>query len=123
MYKGTLPSTGKVDPTLSLYQLLDPEVLANPYTLYHKLRTENPVHWDPFLHEWTVTRYADVLTVFKYFSAQRTPTPEQLTKLGMTVLKPFAQVMVRQMVFLDAPAHGRIRGLASKAFTPRRVEM
>jgi cytochrome P450 len=26
------------------------------------------------------------------------------------------------MLFLDAPAHGRIRNLASKAFTPRRVE-
>ncbi|HCI82794.1 MAG TPA: cytochrome P450, partial [Ktedonobacter sp.] len=30
--------------------------------------------------------------------------------------------MVRQMLFLDPPAHGRVRGLASKAFTPRRVE-
>jgi hypothetical protein len=31
--------------------------------------------------------------------------------------------MVRQMLFLDPPAHGRVRGLASKAFTPRRVEI
>lgn len=120
---GTLPSVGQSDPTLSLYQLLDPEVLANPYPLYHRLRTEDPVHWDPFLHEWVVTRYADVVTVFQHFSANRTPTPERLTELGMTALKPFAQVMVRQMVFLDPPAHGRIRGLASKAFTPRRVQV
>lgn len=123
MYMGTSPSTSKVDPTLSLYQLLDPEVLANPYPLYHRLRSEDPVHWDPFLHEWVVTRYADVMTVFQDFSANRTPTPEQLTKLRMTALKPFAQVMVLQMVFLDQPAHGRIRGLASKAFTPRRVKV
>src|SRR5437588_793231 len=27
-----------------------------------------------------------------------------------------------QLLFLDAPAHGRIRGLASRDFTPRRVE-
>lgn len=118
----TSPPSSKADPTLSLHQLLDPEVLANPYPLYHRLRGEDPVHWDPFLHEWVVTRYEDVVTVFKHFSAQRTPTPEQLTKLGMAALKPFAQVMVRQMVFLDPPAHVRIRGLASKAFTPRRVE-
>ncbi len=123
MYMGTSPSTSKVDPTLSLYQLLDPEVLANPYPLYRRLRSEDPVHWDPFLHEWVVTRYADVMTVFQDFSANRTPTPEQLTRLGMTALKPFAQVMVLQMVFLDQPAHGRIRGLASKAFTPRRVKV
>jgi cytochrome P450 len=113
---------GEADPSLSLYQLLDHEVLANPYPLYHRLRSEDPVHWDPFLHEWVVTRYEDVVTVFKHFSAQRTPTPEQLIELGLTVLKPFAQVMVRQMVFLDPPAHARIRGLASKAFTLRRVE-
>jgi cytochrome P450 len=30
--------------------------------------------------------------------------------------------MVRQMLFMDAPAHTRIRGLASQAFTPRRVD-
>src|SRR5579864_5210050 len=108
--------------TLSLYHLLDPEVLANPYPLYHRLRTEDPVHWDPFLHAWVVTRYPDVVRVLHYFSADRTPTPEQLTSMGMSALNPIAQVMVRQMLFLDAPAHTRLRGLASVAFTPRRVE-
>ena len=115
--------TGKKGMPLSLYHLLDPEVLANPYPLYHRFRNEDPVHWDPFLHAWVVTRYADVITVFQRFSADRTPTPEQLTALGLEALTPLAQVMVRQMLFLDPPAHGRVRGLASKAFTPRRVEI
>lgn len=111
------------DPSLSLYHLLDPQVLANPYPLYHRLRTNDPVHWDPFLHAWVVTRYADVVTVFQKFSANRTPSPEQLAAFGLSSLKPLAQVMVRQMLFLDNPAHARVRGLASKAFTPRRVEV
>jgi pimeloyl-[acyl-carrier protein] synthase len=114
---------GTFDPSLSLYHLLDPQVLANPYPLYHRLRSEDPVYWDPFLHAWVVTRYADVVTVFQKFSANRTPTPEQLTTLGLSALTPLAQVMVRQMLFLDNPAHARVRGLASKAFTPRRVEV
>lgn len=108
---------------LSLYHLLDPEVLSNPYPLYHQLRSEDPVHWDPFLHAWVVTRYADVVTVFQKFSANRTPTPDQLRELGLSSLTPLAEVMVRQMLFLDPPAHGRVRGLASRAFTPRRVEV
>jgi cytochrome P450 len=118
----TLHATQNADPTLSLYHLLDPEVLANPYPLYHRLRTEDPVHWDPFLHAWVVTRYADVVAVFQRFSAERTPSPAQLAAMGMAALSPIAQVMVRQMLFLDPPAHSRVRSLAAKAFTPRRVE-
>jgi pimeloyl-[acyl-carrier protein] synthase len=123
MHVGPATTTGKKEPPLSLFQLLDPEVLANPYPLYHRLRSEDPVHWDPYLHAWVVTRYADVVHVFQRFSADRTPTPEQLSALGLTALTPLAEVMVLQMLFLDPPNHGRVRGLASKAFTARRVEV
>ncbi|MGH7722418.1 MAG: cytochrome P450 [Candidatus Dormibacteria bacterium] len=107
---------------LSLYHLLDPDVLADPYPLYERLRTEAPVHWDPYLHAWVVTRYADVIQVFQTMSADRTPSPERLAALGMEQLGPIAQVMVRQMLFLDPPEHSRVRGLAAAAFTPRRVD-
>jgi pimeloyl-[acyl-carrier protein] synthase len=113
----------KSDSSLSLVRLLEPEVLANPYPLYNKLRTEDPVHWDRFLHTWVVTRYPDVLNVLHSFSADRTPTPEQLTAMGLSGLNPIAQVMVKQMLFMDAPAHTRLRGLASAAFTPAKVEV
>lgn len=106
---------------LSLYHLLDPQVLADPYPLYQRLRTEDPVHWDAYLHSWVVTRYADVITVLRDFSAARSPTPEQLEAIGLVKLTPLARVMVRQMLFLDPPAHSRIRGLAACAFTPARV--
>jgi pimeloyl-[acyl-carrier protein] synthase len=108
-------------PPLSLYHLLDPEVLANPYPLFHRLRSEDPVHWDPYLHAWVVTRYADVVTVLHDFSAERTPSPELLASMGLEDLAPIAKVMVKQMLFLDPPTHTRIRGLASYAFTPQRV--
>jgi pimeloyl-[acyl-carrier protein] synthase len=108
--------------SLSLYHLLDPEVLADPYPLYRRLRTEAPVHWDPYLHAWVVTRYEDVVTVLHHFSAKRTPTPEQFAAMGLAELGPIAQLMTKQMLFMDAPAHTRLRGLASMAFTPARVE-
>ena len=114
--------SAKSEAALSLYHLLDPQVLADPYPLYHRLRTEDPVHWDTFLHAWVVTRYDDVLRVLVNFSANRTPTPEQLTALGLSQLNPIAGVMVKQMLFLDPPAHTRLRGLCSQAFTPRWVE-
>ena len=108
--------------SLSLFQLLDPAVLADPYPLYQRLREHDPVHWDPYLHSWVVTSYPEVVQVLTKYSADRTPTPQQLESLGLAEMKPFAEVMTRQMLFADAPAHTRLRTLCSVAFTPRRVE-
>src|SRR5258708_3684491 len=91
----------KTDRTLSLYHLLDPEVLANPYPLYHKLRSDDPVHWDSFLHAWVVTRYADVVHVLYHFSANRTPTPEQLSTMGLSALSPVRQGMGGSVLFME----------------------
>jgi cytochrome P450 len=109
---------------LGLYRLVDPAALVNPYALYERLRTEEPVCWDPFLKAWVVTRYDDVVVVLsdQRFSAVRTPSPQDLASLGLGKLSPIAEVLVRQMLFMDASAHTRIRSLAAKAFTPRRVE-
>ncbi len=115
-------SPGPRPRRLGLYQLLDPTVAADPYPLYRSLRDEAPVLWDPYLHAWVVTRYRDVMTVLAHYSADRTPTPEQLAALGLESLVPVARVMVRQMLYLDPPEHGRVRTLAAKGFTPRRVE-
>ena len=121
MPNSTVPTQGDLEASLSLYQLLDPEVLANPYPLFHRIRSADPVHWDVFLHSWVVTRYEDVIRVLRTFSADRTPTPEQLSAMGLEQLTPIAALMVKQMLFMDAPMHTRIRSLAAFAFTPSRV--
>ncbi|MDR3635934.1 MAG: cytochrome P450 [Isosphaeraceae bacterium] len=124
MHPVASPATGRGDDaSLSLHHLLDPEVLANPYPLYRRLRTEDPVHWDPFLHAWVVTRYEDVITVLHRFSAERAPSPEYFEALGAPEVGPIARVMVKQMLFMDAPAHTRLRSLAAPAFTPARVRV
>ena len=117
---GVIPRSSGAS-ALSLYHLLDPAVLANPYPLFHRLRTEDPVHWDVFLHTWVVTRYADVLEVLHRFSADRTHTPAKLQAMGLGDMSPIAQLMVKQMLFMDPPAHTRLRSLASQAFSPARV--
>jgi pimeloyl-[acyl-carrier protein] synthase len=111
-----------LDPSLSLYQLLDPDVLADPYPLYRRLREHDPVIWDPYLHAWVVTDYPNVMTVLSKFSADRTPAPEQIKTLGLTSLEPLAEVMSKQMLFLNAPSHTRLRKLCSIGFTSQRVE-
>ncbi|WPB78530.1 cytochrome P450 [Archangium violaceum] len=92
--------------------LVLPEVLANPYPHFARLRRESPVcQVDPG-GMWAVTRYADVIHVLKnpqvYSSAgiQRTMEPPWLGH------NPVAH----SLLVMDAPQHGRARALVSRAF-------
>jgi cytochrome P450 len=111
------------DPGLSLYHLYDPKVLADPYPLYHCLQDEDPVYWDPFLHAWVVTKYSDVLFVLQNFSAQCAPSPARLIEMGADRIKPIADIMVLQMLFMDPPEHTHLRGICSGMFKPHRLEI
>jgi cytochrome P450 len=98
---------------------IDPDFVANPYPMYHRLRTEDPVHKSP-LGFWVLTRYEDVVSVLRdprlgkealgAFVAQRFGVPPSSSGLGLSMLDR------------DPPDHTRLRGLVSKAFTPRVVE-
>src|ERR1700730_15410352 len=80
---GARPISTSPVSMLGLYRLLDPVVRADPYPLYEQLRVHDPVDWAPYLKTWVVTRYEDVAIVLhdRRFSANRTPTPEELTAL------------------------------------------
>lgn len=106
---------------ISLCQLAEPDIMASPYRFYRELREADPVYWDPFLHAWAITRYVDIVTVLTRFSADRTLTAGQLDGMGLGGMKPIIEVMARQMLFRDPPAHTRLRNLCAAAFTPARV--
>jgi pimeloyl-[acyl-carrier protein] synthase len=107
---------------LTLLRLLNPDVLADPYALYHDLREYDPVHWDPYMHAWVVTSYPEVVTVLMNYSADRTPAPAYLDRLGLALMKPLAEVMLQQMMFMDGALHSRLRSICAAAFMPRRIE-
>src|ERR1700679_159890 len=110
------------DRKLSLFCMLEPEVLAAPYEHYRALREYEPVHWDPFMHAWVVTSYAEAVIVLMQYSADRTPAPAHLDRLGLSFMKPLAEVMLQQMMFMDGTMHTRLRKLCAAAFSPARVE-
>jgi cytochrome P450 len=110
---------------LSLTQLHRPEVRADPYPLYHRLRAEDPVHWDAPREGWVVTRYADVVAGLhdRRFSAVRVNRDAgRFPGVDAAVAGPVLASLARQMLFADPPAHTRLRGLVGRAFTPRAVE-
>ena len=102
-----------------------PEVRANPYPLYHQLREEEPVHWSELLEAWVLTRYDDVSALLKdsRFSADRRKANNRFAQEAVKRMQeggPLADATT--MLGADPPEHTRLRGLVSKAFTPRVVE-
>jgi len=110
-----------LDSDISLCRLMEPEIMASPYGLYRELRETDPVHWDPFLHSWIVTRYPDIVTVLTRLSADRTLNAKRLEDMGLAAMNPIIEVMAKQMLFRDPPYHTRLRTLCAAAFTPARV--
>ena len=96
---------------------MDPEFVEDPYPTYHRLRAEDPVHHNP-LGFWVLTRYEDVV------AALRDPrlAKEAIASFVAARFGAPTPAMGLSMLDRDPPDHTRLRGLVSKAFTPRVVE-
>jgi cytochrome P450 len=95
--------------------LLSPEVRANPYPLYARLRRQAPICQVEPRGLWLLTRQEDVLYALKHpelFSSAGLARALEVGWLGRT--HPLASAMS----FSDPPRHERLRGLVQQAFTP-----
>lgn len=92
--------------------LLSPELAGNPYPFYERLRRENPVSKIGPLGLWAVAKYDDCVRILR--------DPETFSSV---ILPPTDEPMPPSLVFSDPPVHSRLRGLITKAFTPRVVEL
>ncbi len=93
------------------------EIHDDPYPTYARLRDEAPVYRNAAGDFWALSRHADVVGAFRdnvRFSSAHG------VSLDPAASGPHAH---RTMSFLamDPPMHGRMRGLVSRGFTPRRV--
>jgi hypothetical protein len=95
----------------------DPEFRRDPYPTFHRLRAADPVHRSAFGF-WVVTRYADAEAVLRDPGFEI--APEAATgRVGAD--SPIGRLSARSILFTNPPDHTRVRGLVSRAFTPRRV--
>jgi cytochrome P450 len=99
------------------------EFIRDPYPWYERLRTEDPVHWSEADHAWYVSRYDDVLAGVRdsRLSARRMPLLLGRAGIAGPHASMFEARAEAQMISADPPDHTRLRGLASRAFTPRRM--
>jgi cytochrome P450 len=93
------------------------EIHEDPYPTYARLREEAPLYRNDEHGFWALSRHADVIEGFRDY--------ERLSNSHGVSLDPAASGphAHKTMSFLamDPPMHGRMRGLVSKGFTPRRV--
>ncbi len=103
---------------------LRPEIFADPYPVAHYLRATDPAHWSQDLNAWVLTRYGDVAELLHdpRFAADRLPPLDSLAETGLERLRPLFSALSKMLIFVDPPDHTRLRGLVSRAFTPRIVE-
>ena len=99
--------------------LLDPEFLADPYPVYHRLRAGDPVHRHPFGF-FVLTRYEDVAAFLR--DARFGKSGYQALLQARFGGGPDTGWLGQSMLFRDPPDHTRLRALVGRAFTPRVVE-
>lgn len=99
--------------------------LADPYPYYAEARAAAPVFFSAELDYWVVTRYRDVLEIFKnpadYSAANALAPIASVCPAAAQVLAAGGFRPVPTLTNNDPPAHTRVRRLANDAFTPRRV--
>jgi cytochrome P450 len=103
-----------------------PELRADPYPTYARLRQESPVmpvRLPVFGNAFLLTRYEDVANAFtdpRYANDRRNAAGSRL--MDRWWVPSLVRMFQDTMVGVDAPDHRRLRDLVHQAFTPRRVE-
>ncbi len=111
-------------PVAHGYDPLDPDVVANPYPTFNRLRNEGPVFYMPELDHYIITRYDDVEQVLldrDTWSASNASSP-------LNPICPAAQEIlaagyhrVPTLNNSDPPRHGPMRKSVLTVMSPRRL--
>ena len=93
----------------------DEDIDTSPYEVWRRMRDEAPVYRNDRYDFWAYSRYADVEAASK--------DPGTYSSARGTVLEQMGNDMrnANLMIFMDPPDHTKLRGLVSRAFTPRRI--
>ncbi len=97
---------------------LDPAFRADPYPAYRDLLEEHPLYRSPY-GPLVVSRYEDCMTILR---SPNVSNDWRKSPRWAPAFEESEETGTPSFLFLDPPDHTRLRGLVSRAFTPRRVE-
>lgn len=102
----------------------DPKFQANPYPVYHNLRSVEPIH-QSFTGMWVITRYADAKAVLRdprFCVDKMSNNVKQKSHHLQWDFNTLAQAISKWLIFLNPPEHTRLRNLLSKAFSSASIK-
>jgi len=96
------------------YDPYDYEIDLDPHPVWKRMRADQPLYWNERYEFWALSRFDDVWAAYHDTTTFSSAHGVQLETLD-------APVEHASMIFMDPPAHDRLRKLVSHAFTPRRI--
>ena len=93
----------------------------DPYLLYKALRDIAPLFRSELDGHWYASRYDDCKAILVHPRAGRGPGMVSRYGQNPALAERFMRRMKMTMLMQDPPEHTRLRGVVSRAFTPRRV--
>ena len=113
------------DPEDVLSIILDPKRRGTLYPYFHRLRELAPLHRTEQATgrpAWVVSSYAYVREVLRHPSTWSDHRGVELFDVGPAG-EQFCELQRNTLLFLEPKKHDRVRGLISRAFTPRSVQL
>jgi cytochrome P450 len=110
--------------------MFTPDVIADPYTYYGRLRDEDPVHWNEAYALWVVTRHDDLVWLTRHhelFSSAvfkndpRPPYPD-IDESDLGLYEYVRNYQGDQFIQHDRPEHLEMRRVMHSYFTPKSME-
>ncbi len=102
--------------------MMDPEARRDPYPLYDRLRSTDPLYRCAPLKTWYVTGYDEARAVLKDRRASTSPLHAYDYQAATGELGRARRQLGRMILWIDPPEHTRLRALIGRTFNPRGAE-
>ena len=110
--------------------MFTPDVIADPYAYYGRLRDEDPVHWNDAYALWVVTRHNDVTWMTRHnelfssavFKNDPRPAYPAIDESDLGLYEYVKNYQADQFIQHDRPEHLDMRKIVHGYFTPKAME-
>ncbi len=110
--------------------LFSPDVIANPYAFYGRIRDEDPVHWNETYALWLITRHDDLVWLTRHhelfssavFKNDPRPAYPAIDESDLGLYEYVKNYQGDQFIQHDRPEHLEMRRVMHSYFTPKSME-